>query len=251
MRRNQIGSSPALKGISTVSSVGAKAVLQDVIRSSPVAEAAVAAACQSHAGGIARVRNGMLYSTGGFATDANGLISAGQSLTLFNVPIGNADPTLGTVTSSETNLTSQSRLTNEAFQSWGLGFKVFPFSDVAGELQGDVQEIIEQIYKNCSVKLQLGAQDVQRLGTLDMWPSAGYFAQSASGSVIGGALAPGVGFHANGADVVQDYQLDIPNDTTINMTITCDRAITVANLATETLAVQARFYGWSKTAIQG
>ena len=247
----RLGPSSALKGVSMATSIGAKAVLKDVIRSSPIAEAAVAAACERNATGIARIRNGMLYSTGGFATDGAGTIAAGSSFTLFNVPIGNADPTLGTVTSAETNLTSQSRLTNEAFQTWGLGFKVFPFSDVQAELAPDVYEIIEHLYQNCSVKLQLGAQDVQRLGTLDMWPGTGYFAQSAASSAAGATLAPGVGFQANGSDVVQDYELDIPNDTTLNMTITCERAVTVANLATETIAVQARFYGWSKTAIQG
>ena len=244
----QLGPSAALKGISQASSIGAKAVLKDVIRSSPLAEAAVAAACANNSKGIARVRNGMLYSTGGFTTTAGGVIAAGSSFTLFNVPIGNADPTLGTVTSADTNLTSQSRLTNEAFQSWGLGFKVFPFTDVQGELAVDVAEMIEKLYSNCSVKLQLGAQDVQRLGSLDMWPSAGHFLQQSN--VVANTTA-NVGFHANGADVVQDYDLWIPNDTTINMTVTCDRAITVVNLATETFAVQARLYGWSQTAIQG
>ena len=244
----RLGPSNALKGLSQTNQIGAKAVLRDVIQSSPVAEAAVAAACERHASGIARVRNGMLYSTGGFVTTAGGVIAAGTSFTLFNVPIGNADPNLGTITESDTNLTSQSRLTNEAFQSWGLGFKVFPFSDVATELAQDVAEMTEQIYKNCSIKLQLGAQDVQKLGTLDMWPAAGYFLQQSN---IAANVGNNVGFQANGADVVQDYDLDIPNDTTVNITITCNRAITVANLATETFAVQARLYGWSKTAIQG
>lgn len=246
----RMGASSAIKALGNVDKIQAKAVLQNVVQSGPVFEAAVAQACAQQTGeGIARQRNGMLYSTGGFLTSAGGVIAAGTSITLFNVPIGNADPILGAITAAETNLTSQSRLTNEAFVTWGLGFKVFPFSDVQAELADDVYELISEIYANCSVKLQLGAQDVQRLGTLDMWPATGYFPQSSN--VAGAGLAPSAGFHANGNDVVQDYQLEIPNDTTINVTITCERAITVANLAAEQFAVQCRFYGWSQTAIMG
>ena len=72
----RLGPSSALKGVSMATSIGAKAVLKDVIRSSPIAEAAVAAACERNASGIARIRNGMLYSTGGFLTDAGGTIAA-------------------------------------------------------------------------------------------------------------------------------------------------------------------------------
>lgn len=253
MARHKMGASSAIKALGNVDKIQAKAVLQNVVQSGPVFEAAVAQACQVQGGeGIARQRNSMLYSTGGFAAGAGGVIAAGTSITLFNVPIGNTDPNLGVVTGAETNLTSQSRLTNEAFVTWGLGFKVFPFSDVQGEEANDIAEMIELLYKNCSVKLQLGAQDVQRLGTLDMWPAAGYFSQSAYGFAAAQNLAPGVGFHANGNDVVQDFQLEIPNDTTLNITITCERAIAIAGIAgAETFAVQARFYGWSQTAIMG
>ena len=248
----KMGASAAVRALGNVDKIQAKAVLQNVVQSGPVFEAAVAQACSAVGGeGIARQRNAMLYSTGGFTTSGAGVIAAGTSITLFNVPIGNQDPILGPVTAAETNLTSQSRLTNEAFVTWGLGFKAFPFSDVQAELAPDVYEMLAELYANCSVKLQLGAQDVQRLGTLDMWPATGYFPQSAASSAAGATLAPGAGMHANGNDVGQDFQLEIPNDTTINISITCERAITVANLAAETFAIQARFYGWSQTAIMG
>jgi hypothetical protein len=254
MGRHSMGASSAIKELGNIDKIQAKSVLQQVVQSGPVFEAAVAQACQAQGGeGIARQRNGMLYSTGGFAAAAGGVIAAGTSTTLFNVPIGNADPVLGAITAAETNLTSQSRLTNEAFVTWGLGFKIFPFSDIAAENDQDAYDMITSLYKNCSVKLQLGAQDVQRLGTLDMWPAAGY-TPNTSGVAAGPLypLASSAGFLANGSDVVQDYQLEIPNDTTLNITITCERAIAVAGIAgASSFAVQARFYGWSQTAIMG
>tara|TARA_R110002060_G_scaffold862_4_gene2059 strand:+ start:3575 stop:4291 length:717 start_codon:yes stop_codon:yes gene_type:complete len=235
-----------------VDSIQAKAVLQNLVNSGPVMESAVAQACASqNKEGIARQRNGMLYSTGGF-TPVAGVIAAGSVIRLFNVPIGNADPNLGVVTGSETNLTSQSRLTNEAFTTWGLGFAVKAFGTGAGAaalLGSDINTFTTQIQQNCSVTLQLGAQDVQRLGTLDMWPSAGYFNQATN--IAANLGAGNAGQHANGAEVVQDYQLEIPNDTTLNMTITADRAITLAAVGANVFSVQARFYGWSQTAIMG
>jgi len=250
----RFGPSQGLRAVGGVDSVQAKAVLQNLVNSGPVMESAVAQACQDQAGqGIARQRNGMLYSTGGF-TPVAGVIAAGSTIRLFNVPIGNADPNLGVVTASETNLTSQSRLTNEAFTTWGLGFKVAPFA-TAGVTPDitipafNLSAYIDAILANCSVSLQLGAQDVQRLGTLDMWPAAGYFQQTSN---VAANLGQGqIGTHANGTEVVQDYQLEIPNDTTLNMTITADRAITDAAIGVNLFGVQARFYGWSQTAIMG
>ena len=248
----RFGPSQGLRAVGGVDSVQAKAVLQNLVNSGPVMESAVAQACQNQAGqGIARQRNGMLYSTGGF-TPVAGVIAAGATVRLFNVPIGNADPNLGVVTGSETNLTSQSRLTNEAFTTWGLGFSVQPFANpalAATLLSSDINFFTTQILENCSVTLQLGAQDVQRLGTLDMWPAAGYFNQA--GNVAASLGTGNAGQHANGTEVVQDYQLEIPNDTTLNMTITADRAITVAAILGQVFSVQARFYGWSQTAIMG
>ena len=250
----RFGPSQGLRAVGGVDSVQAKAVLQNLVNSGPVMESAVAQACVAQGGkGIARQRNGMLYSTGGF-TPVAGVIAAGTQVRLFNVPIGNADPNLGVITAAETNLTSQSRLTNEAFSTWGLGFTVDLFStagvtpDIAIP-SDDLNAYVDAIYANCSVSLQLGAQDVQRLGTLDMWPAAGYFPQASN---LAANLGQGnVGSHANGAEVVQDYQLEIPNDTTLNMTITAERAITLAGIGVQLFAVQARFYGWSQTAIMG
>jgi hypothetical protein len=251
----RFGPSQGLRAVGGVSKVQAKAVLQNLVNTGPVMEAAVAQACQTTGGakGIARQRNGMLYSTGGF-TPVAGVIAAGTQIRLFNVPIGNADPQLGVITAAETNLTSQSRLTNEAFNTWGLGFTVAPFSTAGATPElaigsSNLDAYTDAILANCSIQLQLGAQDVQRLGTLDMWPAAGYFNQSSS---IAANVGQGnSGQHANGVEVVQDYQLEIPNDTTLNITITAERAITDAAIGVQLFAVQARFYGWSQTAIMG
>ena len=250
----RFGPSQGLRAVGGVNSVQAKAVLQNLVNSGPVMEAAVAQACSANSkDGIARQRNGMLYSTGGFLP-VGGVIAAGSTIRLFNVPIGNADPVIGAVTAADTNLTSQSRLTNEAFTTWGLGFTVAPFSTGGATpeilIQSDIlNAYTDAILANCSVSLQLGAQDVQRLGTLDMWPAAGYFNQSSN---IAASVGQGnSGQHANGAEVVQDYQLEIPNDTTLNMTITCERTITAAPIGVQLFSVQARFYGWSQTAIMG
>lgn len=226
------------------------AVLRQVSNTSPVAAEAIESACRKQGGDIARVRNGLLYSTSAIQV-AGGAIAAGTSCTLFNVGIGQADPLLGALTKSETNMITGGSLKNRAFQAVKLGFRVYYDTNEAASNADDVLETLSWVINNTSIDFQLGAQDVQTLGNLAQWPSTSN-TPNGPGEGAAQALAPTVGYLVNGYDVVCPYDLAIPAETSIKMTCTLQQAFAAVGAAVNgNIAIQATFYGFDITAIQG
>lgn len=231
------------------------AVLRQVSNTSPIAAEAIEQACRTQGGDIARVRNGLLYSTSAIAIGAGGT-AAGTSCTLFNVGIGQADPLLGALTKAQTNMISGGSLKNRAFQAQKLGFRVFYATNVGAAIAADTQEAEEWFLNNCSVDFRLGAQDVQTLGNLNQWPSAGSYPNGVVAGTVAaptGALSAGAGFAVNGYDDVLPYDLAIPAETSISMNVTLQAPFVPTGAAppAANLAIQACFYGYDITAIQG
>ena len=227
------------------------AVLRQVSATSPVAAEAIESACRKQGGNIARVRNGLLYSTGAIAVVA-GATAAGSSCTLFNVGIGQAAPVLGNMTKAQTNMLSGGALKNRAFQANKVGFRVYFNTNEAATNADDILEVKTWFLNNVSIDFQLGAQDVQTLGTISQWPSTSVTPNGMGGSAAAVALSPESGFLVNGYDVVCPYDLAIPAETSIKMTCTLEQAFAQAGgPVTGDLAIQAVFYGYDITAIQG
>jgi hypothetical protein len=226
------------------------AVLRQVSATSPVAAEAIESACRKQGGNIARVRNGLLYSTGAIAVAA-GATGAGASCTLFNVGIGQAAPLLGNMTKAQTNMLSGGALKNRAFQANKVGFRVYFDTNEGLANADDILEVKTWFLNNVSIDFQLGAQDVQTLGTISQWPSTSV-TPNGVGNGAAVALAPEQGYLVNGYDVVCPYDLAIPAETSIKMTCTLEQAFAqVGGAVTGNLAIQAVFYGFDITAIQG
>jgi len=250
MSKHTVGPSTSAAGL-TMNAAQMGAVLRQVSATSPVAAEAIESACRKNGGDIARVRNGLLYSTSAIAVAA-GAIAAGTSCTLFNVGIGQADPVLGALTKSETNMITGGALKNRAFQTEKLGFRIYFDTNEAAANVDDVFEVLSWVLSNTSVDFQLGAQDVQTLGNLAQWPAPSFTPNGGPGDGAALSLAPQGGYLINGYEVLCPYDLSIPAETSIKMTATLQQAFAQVGAAvTGNIAIQATFYGYDITAIQG
>ena len=227
------------------------AVLRQVAQTSPIASEAIESACRKQGGDLARVRNGLLYSTGAISV-AGGAAAAGSSCTLFNVGVGQAAPLLGTLTKAQTNMITGGSLKNRAFQAVKLGFRIYYDTNEAASNVDDVFETLSWFLNNTSIDFQLGAQDVQTRGNLAQWPSTSVTPNGGPGDGAALSLAPQGGYLVNGYDVVCPYDLSIPAETSIKMTCTLQQAFAAVGAAVNgNIAIQATFYGYDITAIQG
>ena len=74
----------------------------------------------------------------------------------------------------------------------------------------------------------------------------------AVGAALTGGSAAGMGQAANGYDVVCPYDLAIPAETSLSMSVTLQQAFVPTGVApVGNLCIQACFYGFDVTAIQG
>jgi hypothetical protein len=248
--QHSIGPSTSAAGL-TMNAAQMGAVLRQVSQTSPVASEAIESACRKNGGDIARVRNGLLYSTSAL-TVAAGAIAAGSSCTLFNVGIGQADPVLLALTKAETNMITGGSLKNRAFQAVKLGFRVYYDTNVAASNADDVLETLSWVLNNTSVDFRLGAQDVQTLGNLAQWPMTSNTPNGGPGDGAAVSLAPQAGYLQNGYEIVCPYDLSIPAETSISMTCTLQAPFAAVGAAVNgNIAIQACFYGYDITAIQG
>ena len=123
----------------TLSGPQLAAVVNEVAASSPIAEVAVAQACQRQSAGIVRTRSGCLYATGRIAA-AGGAASfaAGSTVDIFNVPIGQVGSGFGApgLSKAQTSMTQAGLLASEAFSVDKIGFNV-TISEVDGAEPGD------------------------------------------------------------------------------------------------------------------
>ena len=113
-----------------------------------------------------------------------------------------------------------------------------------------------------SLSLQVGAQDVQRLGTVGDWPAGGM--QLGFFSAGDGVAGPPVqatrsqvtqGTQAFGPGSVFDFNLAIPAETTLRLDCKVERAGTApvggAIPAGTVIRLKTTFYGYEITALQG
>jgi hypothetical protein len=263
--RNNIGSN-----LAAATPTAAAAIIRQVAQTSPAAAAELEKLCNgiNDANGgqpIARVRSAQLYSKAGITIAAAGT-TAVQTATAFAVGVNNANASLAggrVMTFADTNLTTGGSLKNSAFLATGFGVK-YEIDTAAGNVGATTfDEVLPQlqwILDNTSLSLQIGAQDVQRLGSVGDWP-AGF---SSLPNVPGGA-AIGVGTTqptAGGAAAygpwnVFDFDLSIPAETTIRLDCKVERANTagpggaLAGGNDVVIALKTTFYGYEITALQG
>ena len=142
-------------------------------------------------------------------------------------------------------------LKNRAFQTEKLGFRIYFDTNEAASNLDDVYEVLSWVLSNTSIDFQLGAQDVQTLGNLAQWPSPS-FTPNGVGEGAAQTTAPQGGYLINGYEVLCPYDLSIPAETSIKMTATLNQAFAQVGAAqTGNIAIQATFYGYDITAIQG
>ena len=244
----------------TLSGKALAGVVNEVAASSPIAEAAVAAARNRQANGIVRTRSATLYATANFNTTAAGIFNAGSTQDIFNVPIGQVGSGFAAaapLTKAQTNMTQAGLLASEAFSVDKIGFSVNLPSPQDALPSDQVQSYIQWIYNNTVAELHLGGQDVQILGVLGQWFDC-FMPQSAGNS--GGAVAPAnsawrPGWQGN-YDGVRDFELFIPQQVPFKVKLTMPVATaftpaggTVLGAVTP-FEIKCSMYGTSVTALQ-
>lgn len=270
--RNHVG--PKAAGL-TMAAPAAATLIRQVAQTSPVAAAELERLCNGvseAAGGapVGRIRSAQLYSSTGVTITAGNLIAV-QTGTAFAVAVNNANASLAgarVMNFADTNMVTGGALRNSAFLATGFGIKLNIDTDNAtvGNIGwAELAPQLQWIYSNTSVSLQVGAQDVQRLGSVGDWPAGG--TRIGSGDQPGGsgagrtsAMMP-IAFQGDtpvGPGAVFDYDLAIPAETTIRMDLKVERASTIptynAALAlANAIVIRAKctFYGYEITALQG
>ena len=241
----------------TLSGPQLAAVVNEVAASSPIAEVAVAQACQRQSAGIVRTRSATLYATGTMTTTAAGVYAAGTTQDIFNVPVGQiGSGSAVALSKAQTNMTQAGLLASEAFSVDKIGFSV-ELPSAQDALSGDlVNPMLQWIYNNTVAELHLGGQDVQILGVLAQWVDTFVpqpTAASLSGAVgpVNTAFRPGV--TNSGYDALRDFELFIPQQVPFKVKLTMPAAsaftIPIAVAAVPFL-VRCSMYGTSVTAIQ-
>lgn len=248
----------------------AAAILRQVAQTSPAVAAELERLCNglnAANGGqpIARVRSGQLYSSCGITIALAGT-TAVQTATAFAVGVNNANASLSggrVMTFADTNMTTGGSLKNAAFLATGFGVKAeidTPAALVGATTFDEILPQLSWILENTSLSLQIGAQDVQRLGTVKDWP-AGFM----SLPNVGGGAAIGVGttqptaggMSASGPWNVFDFDLAIPAETTLRLDCKVERLNTagpggvLAGGNAVVIKLKTTFYGYEITALQG
>ncbi len=230
------------------------AVVNEVAASSPIAETAVAQACERQANGIVRTRSATLYATGQipFAAAA-AAFTAGQTVDLFNVPIGQVGSGFAAaITKAQTNMTQAGLLASEAFSVDKIGFQVNLSEADGAELQDDVASLLNWVYNNTVAELHLGGQDVQLLGLLGHWPDT-VCPQSYTASTAAANSAFMQGFSQSGYDAGRPYELFIPQQVPFKVKLTIPQASAFAGAiptGAGNVEIRCSMYGTSVTAIQ-
>tara|TARA_R110002060_G_scaffold20562_2_gene28025 strand:- start:202 stop:1008 length:807 start_codon:yes stop_codon:yes gene_type:complete len=256
----------------TMSAPAAATLIRQVAQTSPVAAAELERLCNgvSEASGgmpIGRIRSGQLYSSTGITIVAANTIAV-QTATSFAVGVNNANAALSggrVMTFADTNMTTGGALRNSAFLATGFGVKMNIDTDAAtvgAAFWDELAPQLEWILNYTSLSLQIGAQDVQRLGTVGDWPAGGtqlgFFATGtgAAGPPVEATRAQVTqGTQAFGPGSVFDYNLAIPAETTLRMDCKVERAATVpiggVIPAGVVIRLKTTFYGFEITALQG
>jgi hypothetical protein len=260
--RNNIG-----PNLAAATPTAAAAIIRQVAKTSPATAAELEKLCNglNDANGgqpIARVRSAQLYSSAGITIAAAGT-TAVQTATAFSVGVNNANASLAggrVMTFADTNLTTGGSLKNSAFLATGFGVKYEIDTDAANVGATSWDELAPQIswiLDNTSMSLQIGAQDVQRLGSVGDWP-AGSTQLAQTQTVTGGLLTqPYLGQSAFGPWNVFDFDLSIPAETTIRLDCKVERAQTaspagaLAGGNAVVIKLKTTFYGYEITALQG
>jgi len=267
--QNNIG--PKAAGL-TLAAPAAATLIRQVAQTSPVAAAEMERLCNGvseAAGGapVGRIRSAQLYSSTGITIAAANTIAV-QTATSFAVGVNNANAALAAgrvMTFADTNMTTGGALRNSAFLATGFGVKMnidTDYATVAGAFWDELAPQLDWINNYCSLSLQIGAQDVQRLGTVGDWPAGGMqLGFLASGS---GAAGPPVeasrtqvtqGAQPFGPGSVFDFNLAIPAETTLRLDCKVERAGTApvggAIPAGTVIRLKTTFYGYEITALQG
>ena len=263
--RNNIG-----PNLAAATPTAAAAIIRQVAKTSPATAAELEKLCNGlndSTGGqpIARVRSAQLYSSAGITIGAANTIAV-QTATAFSVGVNNANASLAggrVMTFADTNLTTGGSLKNSAFLATGFGIKACIDTDsatVAAAFWDEVAPQLEWINNYTSLSLQIGAQDVQRLGTVGDWPAGGaqlgfFAAGSAAAATDALRSQPYQGSQMFGPESVFDFDLSIPAETTIRLDCKVERAATVPNGGALPAAIVIRlkttFYGYEITALQG
>jgi len=247
--------------------VAAASIIRQVAQTSPAVAAELEKLCNglSDATGgqpIARVRSGQLYSSCGIAIALANTVAV-QTATAFSVGVNNANASLAggrVMTFADTNLTTGGSLKNSAFLATGFGVKMSLDTD-ANTRGADTYDLLNPtlswINENVSLSLQIGAQDVQRLGALSDWPAGGtrIGSQYASGANAAIQTLGQIGDEPNGPGSVFDFDLAIPAEATIRLDCKVERAGTApvggAIPAAQVVRLKTTFYGYEITALQG
>jgi len=265
--RNNIG-----PNLAAATPTAAAAIIRQVAKTSPATAAELEKLCNGlndASGGqpIARVRSAQLYSSAGITIAAANTVAV-QTATAFSVGVNNANASLAggrVMTFADTNLTTGGSLKNSAFLATGFGVKACIDTDsatVAAAFWDEIAPQLEWINNYTSLSLQIGAQDVQRLGTVGDWPAGGaqlgYFAagSGAAGPPTEATRSmPYQGGQMYGPGSVFDFDLSIPAETTIRLDCKVERAATApaggALPAGIVIRLKTSFYGYEITALQG
>ena len=262
--RSNIGAKAA--GL-TMAAPAVATLLRQVAQTSPVAAAELERLCNGvseAAGGqpIGRIRSAQLYSSGGIAVPAANTVAV-QTTTLFSVAVNNANASLAggrVMNFADTNMVTGGALRNSAFLATGFGLRMSLDTDSAtraADFYDLLQPTLAWISENTSISLQIGAQDVQRLGSLEDWPSGGMRIGSmfASGTNVAQQTIGLTGDVPYGPGSVFDFDLAIPAETTIRVDCKVERAGTVpvggVLPAAQVIKIKGTFYGYEITALQG
>lgn len=209
--------------------------------------------------GIARVRQGVLFSSGGVTIGAGGLPNITQ-IRLYATPLGTVEPGIGiALTPALTNLVSAHKVeSSKAFVALSMGFRWFYLTRivVGTAIQTIQDDYILDLADRTGWTLSLTG-DEQRLGPSAMWPGPAAVMAGAIGNLAAGAQSASnrpvqIGGGRLDRQLALHEPYNIDSNSTLQVTGTVDPVpAAVAALSTAVICVQHACYGYEIQKVSG
>lgn len=196
--------------------------LRQLNRTNPEAAELIGSKCAEHAG-VTRFRAGSLYSSGGLAFDAAGALTSGNVMSLYTIPLGQADPVLGPLQLDDTNLKVGGKVQGSAsFIAVARGWEVFFHRSSA--VLPDAAQVggLAQLARATGFTTSVVGNDIQRNGVVSAFPAPTMYPAGVLGNLLAGAQASAGALVGAGWDeiVPVDPLLEIGPDSTLEVVAT-------------------------------
>lgn len=251
---------PALSSSIVISSLNRSVfvrALRELSRTNPEAAELIGEKCRKHAA-VTRFRAGVLYSSGGLAFDAAGLLTSSRRMPLYSIPEGQTDPVLGVMGLDDTNLEVGGKVQGSAtFLAVARGWEVFIHrtSPTHAGLDAVVTAagLLAQA-RATSFEDSLVGNDIQRSGIVSAFPAPSMYAQGVLGDLLAGAQGSTATIVGRGWGEIVPVNplLEIGPDSTLRVTARANAPAFIAPPGgVLVVAMRHWFYGYELTQIRG